>query len=79
MEIDVWRYVVIIWGRLECMFRIYINGERKVNYVVSDNFVFDFKNFGYVFYDIGLKRDSGIMVFVYFSDLVIFIYELLVI
>ena len=76
METDVWRHVAITRGRSERTFRIYINSERKVNHVVSDNPVLDFKNSGHAVYDIGLKRDSGTTALAYFSDLVIFTHEL---
>ena len=76
MDTDVWRHVAITWGRAERKFRMYINGEMKVNHVVSDNPVLDFKNSGHSVYDIGLKRDSGVTTRAYFSDLVIFTHEL---
>ena len=76
METDVWRHVAITRGRSERTFRIYINSERKVNHVVNDNPVLDFKNSGHAVYDIGLKRDTGTTALAYFSDLVIFTDEL---
>ena len=64
------------WGRADRRVRLYINGEVKLDHVVSDNPVLDFKNSGHSVYDIGLKRDSGITTHAYFSDLIIFTHEL---
>ena len=64
------------WGRVDRRVRLYINGEVKLDQVVSDNPVLDLKNSGHSVYDIGLKRDSGTTAHAYFSDLMIFTHEL---
>ena len=68
--------MAITWGRSERTFRIYINGDKKVNHVISDIPVLDFKNSGHAVYDIGLKRDSRTTALAYFSDSAIFTHEL---
>ena len=65
------------WGRVDRRVRLYINGEVKLDQVVSDNPVLDLKNSGHSVYDIGLKRDSGTTAHAYYSDLMIFTHELL--
>ncbi|KAL9989353.1 hypothetical protein ACROYT_G003894 [Oculina patagonica] len=77
MDTDVWRHVAMTWGRADRKVRLYINGEVKLERVMSDNPVLDLKNSGHSVYDIGLKRDSGTTIHAYFSDLIVFINELL--
>ncbi|KAJ7360220.1 hypothetical protein OS493_016848, partial [Desmophyllum pertusum] len=73
---DVWSHVVMTWGRLNRTVKLYINGEMKLNHVVDDNPILDFKNSGHTVYDIGLKRDHEVTIHAYFSDLMIFNSEL---
>ena len=65
------------WVRADRRVRLYINGEVKLDRVMSDRPVLDLKNSGHSVYDIGLKRDSGTTNHAYFSDLVIFTHALL--
>ena len=64
------------WGRADRKYRLYINGDVKLDKVILDNPVLDLKNSGHSFYQIGLKKDTGTTIHAYFSDLVIFSQEL---
>lgn len=75
-DTDVWRHVAMTWGRADRKVRLYINGDVKLDRIIPDNPVLDFKNSGHSVYDIGLKRDSGTTTHAYFSDLIIFTHEL---
>ncbi|KAJ7382130.1 hypothetical protein OS493_036836 [Desmophyllum pertusum] len=76
VDTDVWRHVAITWRPADRTVRLYINGNKKLDHVVSDNPVLDFKNTGHTVYDIGLKRDDGDTTHAYFCDLMIFTHEL---
>ena len=76
MDTEVWRHVAITWGRADRKVKMYINGDVKLDKVIPDNPVLDFKNSGHSVYDIGLKRDTATTTHAYFSDLVIFTHEL---
>lgn len=64
------------WGRADRKYRLYVNGDGKLDKVIPVNPVLDLKNSGHSLYQIGLKKDSGTTIHAYFSDLVIFTQEL---
>ncbi|KAJ7384403.1 hypothetical protein OS493_021814 [Desmophyllum pertusum] len=76
VDTDVWRHVAITWRPADRTVRLYINGNKKLDHVVSDNPILVFKNTGHTIYDIGLKRDGGVTTHAYFCDLMIFTHEL---
>lgn len=56
--------------------RLFVNGEVKHGSNVAPDRNINFMISGHSVYDIGLKRDSGTVAYVFFSDLVIFCRDL---
>lgn len=60
------------WSRSDGKVRLFANGKRRYTGKVQGNSVLDFKNSGRLFYDIGLRKETGGTIQAYLSDLVIY-------